>query len=443
MPDVLNPNAAKRIENKAEPSVVNVHGERNASHLMLDEVNRRGRNEQLAQAKAEHAGRAVNPQIKHEAKPDMKTVVKQGPAHTLPNEKIVLPTLTIAQDMNIPHGAAASMAVDTARNGDHAWLVPSAMPPLFLAPSLADRYTGPDSRALPVASELGRIMDIAAGATAGVLGDVGNILGLGYPKIIAESKGAYNIGTGIAEHTADLLTFGGYKGYQKGGVSGAAKGVANSILPIREVETLLDPELSWDQRAGAAGSSVLKLITLGKTAGKSISSRPATAAELEGAQYGYHFSKNKDGIARTGFESRTPDLKPGLDGAVSKLARAVKDHFVEGEPRKAGYMFGTAKPGVGRLGSIDTTQTPVVIDLSKVNPKNLNFRPADGALVFTGDRIPSSALSFPKTWTEVPVGRIPLRANPLEVVPRVAASAVGNAAAHQASEQSERSGKKH
>jgi hypothetical protein len=210
--------------------------------------------------------------------------------------------------------------------------------------------------------------------------------------------------------------------------------IGKTLLPIDEAGVLMPGSgATWDQRAGAFGSGVLKIFGVGKAGGKFISSRNMTAAEINNVKYGYHFTtaENATAIARTGFESRLPGTHGGLSGVVSKTARIYKDHFVDNEPAKAGYMFGTSKPGAGRIGDLNFKNPPVVIDLTKVDPSQLKYRPTDGAVIFTGDRIPPSAITNPGSWSKVPVSSSPLTAHPLENVPKAAPWLGVNGAAGQ------------
>lgn len=273
--------------------------------------------------------------------------------------------------------------------------------------------------------------DTVTGTGNGVL----NVVTLGYSGVLQDPKGS------VAGHTANLVTFGFYEGYQKGGVTGGLEGVGNTVLPIKEVGVLMPGSgATWDERAGALGSGILKVITLGKAGGKMISSRPMTAAEIANTKYGYHFTtpQNKQGIMQSGFTTRPAGSHGGASGVVSTIAGKYKKAFVDNEPSKAGYMWGTSKPGGGRVGDLDYKQPPVVIDLSKVDPSKMMVRPSDGAIIFTGDKIPTSALSAPTSWSGVPTSPTPLTGRPLANLPQAAPWAAGSRASGEAFEQIEK-----
>ncbi len=262
-----------------------------------------------------------------------------------------------------------------------------------------------------------QIWDVAKGTVTGTGNGVLNVVTLGYSDVLQDPKGS------VAGHTANLVTFGFYEGYQKGGVGGGLAGVRDTVLPVQEVGVLMPGSgATWDQRAGAAGSAILKILTLGKAGGKMISSRPMTTAEIANVKYGYHFTtpQGKAGIMTSGFQSRVAGSHGGASGIVSTVAGKMKKAFVDNEPGKAGYMWGTSKPGGGRLGDLDYKSPPVVIDLSKVDPSKLMVRPSDGAIIFTGNKIPTSALSAPTKWSGVPTSPTPLTGRPLANLPQAA-----------------------
>ena len=278
------------------------------------------------------------------------------------------------------------------------------------------------------------IWDITKDTVSGTGAGVVNVVTFGYSGVIADNAGSGHLLDSLGHHTANLVTFGGYEGYQKDGVTGAVTAIGKTLLPIDEAQILSPGSgATWDQRAGAFGSGVLKIFGVGKAGGKLISSRNMTAAEINNVKYGYHFTtaENATSIAKTGFESRLAGTHGGVSGLVSKTARLYKDQFVDNEPAKAGYMFGTSKPGAGRFGDLNFKEPPVVIDLTKVDPSKLKYRPADGAIIFTGDRVPPSAITNPGSWSKVPVSSSPLTANPLENVPKAAPWLAVNGAARQ------------
>ncbi len=283
-----------------------------------------------------------------------------------------------------------------------------------------------------------QIWDTTVGTLKGTGNGVLNVVTLGYSGVVQEHSGKGDLGSALGKHTADLVTFGFYSGYQKGGVMGGVEGVGNTVLPIQEVGVLLPGSgATWDQRAGALGSGILKVLTLGKAGGKMISSRPMTAAEIANTKYGYHFTtpQGKAGIMSKGFETRAAGSHGGASGLVSKTASKFKQAFVDNEPSKAGYMWGTSKPGGGRMGDLDYKAPPVVIDLSKVDPSKLMVRPSDGAIIFTGNRIPPSALKAPTSWSGVPVSGTPLTARPLGNLPQALPWAGANRATGEAFNQ--------
>lgn len=277
--------------------------------------------------------------------------------------------------------------------------------------------------------------DTTTGGLKGTGSGVLNVVTLGFSDVIGKNAGTGKLSDKIMEHGVNLVTFGGYEGYKKGGVWGIPTGIGKTLLPIDEAGVVfgIGHGATWDQRIGAAGAGMLKLITLGKVTGKYLSSRPITQAEINSTKYGYHFTtpENAASIMQSGFETRLPGTKSGISGAISKGARGFKDLFVENEPAKAGYMWGTSKPGAGRVGDINYKQPPVVIDLSKVNPKDLMVRPSDGAIVFVGDKIPPSALSRPANWSQVPLSPTPLTGNPLANLPRAVPYTAGSVPADE------------
>ncbi|WP_237269955.1 hypothetical protein [Synechocystis sp. CACIAM 05] len=265
-----------------------------------------------------------------------------------------------------------------------------------------------------------QIWDVTKGTLTGTGKGVLNVVSLGFSGVVEEHYDKGDLLSSLSGHTANLVTFGGYKGYQEGGLSGAGYGIIKTLVPIEEFGTVFLENTSWDQKAGAIGSGILKFITLGKAGGKLISSRPITPKEIGNIKYGYHFTdpKNTIGILKSGLEARAPGSHGTFSNIVSKIARPLKNCFVDNEPPKAAYMFGSSKPGLGRLGDIDCKNPPIVIDLSKIDPKNLMVRPSDGAIVFTGKNIPPSALSAPSQWSQVPISSTPLQAQPLANLPQ-------------------------
>lgn len=341
-----------------------------------------------------------------------------------------------AEDGSINFGGTASVGREAASLGDtftfaqfndiyHKWNDPFARLELHPEPvgglELRQGGRNPES---PVYNPLGRdrsfLQELRTGEKGGVVGGsvaVLNFLTLGFSDVIGRNAGTDKLTDKLVEHGANLLTLGGYEGYKEGGMSGIPAAIAKTVLPIEEacVVAGVGHDSTWDQRMLAAGLGSLKLASLGKMTGKYVSSHPITQAQIDSIKYGYHFTtkENAAKIMQSGFESRLPGTKGGAAGAISNIARGIKDLFVDNEPEKAGYMWGTTRPGAGRFGDIDYKQPPLVIDLSKVNPRDLMVRPPDGAIVFVGDKIPPSALSSPANWSEVPLSPTPLTGNPL------------------------------
>ncbi|MDQ7825506.1 MAG: hypothetical protein RDV48_22090 [Candidatus Eremiobacteraeota bacterium] len=86
-------------------------------------------------------------------------------------------------------------------------------------------------------------------------------------------QGATGMAKGAVEGVVDVITFGGYSGFEKGGVTGAVKAIATNVLPIDEAVVIKDfakgcitgkGDVTWDQAAGAFGSGIIKVLTLGK-----------------------------------------------------------------------------------------------------------------------------------------------------------------------------------
>ncbi|GEM_PF-3203727 len=284
------------------------------------------------------------------------------------------------------------------------------------------------------------IWDTTKGTVGGTAAGALNVVTLGLSNTVSDNwkNGPGAVAGAVGNQLADIVTFGGYSGYQKGGLSGAGEGIIKTLLPVDEAGTIGDfvtgGDTTWDQAAGAAGSSILKIITLGKAGGKIISSTPMSAELVQQTKYGYHWTgeSNIPSILKNGFESRAPGSHGGLSGAVSNVARTFKDAFVDNEPRKAGYMFGTSEPGMGKIGDVNFTKPPVIIDLTKVDPSKLNVRPFDGAVVFTGDKIPPSAISYSPDWKNVPTSSTPYTAQPFANVPQAVPWVAVNSAANQA-----------
>ncbi|MGV8120986.1 MAG: hypothetical protein AB2L14_14605 [Candidatus Xenobiia bacterium LiM19] len=109
----------------------------------------------------------------------------------------------------------------------------------------------------------------------------------GVSENIAEAwigdKGPLGITKGAVEGVANVVTLGGYSGYENGGVTGAVKAIANTVLPIEEAGVIKDfvkgcvtgeGEVTWDQAAGAFGWGTVKVLTLGHVKGE-LTGKPA------------------------------------------------------------------------------------------------------------------------------------------------------------------------
>jgi hypothetical protein len=192
--------------------------------------------------------------------------------------------------------------------------------------------------------------------------------------------------------------------------------MAYTALPINEVGALTTgwSSTTWDQKMGALGCGILKTLTLGRAGAKLIGTQPLTAAEIQAIKYGYHYTKptNILSIQKTGLQSFE------AKGAISSIASWYKQTFKTGEPPKAAYTFGKTKPGWGSLGSINTDVPPLTIDLTKVDPSKLIKRPIDGAIIYTGDKIPPSAIKW-TSWKSIPESPTPYRGNWSTVPPAI------------------------
>lgn len=229
--------------------------------------------------------------------------------------------------------------------------------------------------------------DVATGTVAGTASGVANVVTLGLWNAVGDNldRGPGAVAGAVGNQVADVLTL----GYWSGGIGG----VGRTLLPIDEAQVLFGTGATWDQRAGAAGGGILKLITLGRAGGHLISSRPLTPLEINQIRYGYHSTKPKNipGIMRDGLSATGGPPKGPVSAAVSAIARGYKNVFVKNEPPTSVYAWGKRKPGLGRFGDIDTSKTPVVIDLRRLDPGKVHYRPSDGAIVIHGD-VPTSAM---------------------------------------------------
>lgn len=283
-----------------------------------------------------------------------------------------------------------------------------APPDLLPEPVPADGGTAPGEQApgpplrAPAGADSGWgwYWDVALGTATGTASGVANVVTLGLWNAVGDNldRGPGAIAGAVGNQVADVLTL----GYWNGGISG----VGRTLLPIDEVQVLLGPDATWDQRAGAAGGGILKLISLGRAGGHLISSRPLTPVEINRIRYGYHSTApaNVPGIMRSGLSATGGPPKGLASRGISGIARGYKNLFVKNEPPNAVYAWGTRKPGLGRVGDINYTGKPVVIDLRRLDPSKVHFRPADGAIVIHGD-VPPSAL--------LPYGRVPSSPHPV------------------------------
>ena len=196
--------------------------------------------------------------------------------------------------------------------------------------TVAGKILAPDQMPKPNDIDNGVIVQGLTGTSQGVL----NVATFGISNVIIDhdsTKGS--LGDDLAVHAANFFTAGGYSGYKKGGLSGAGSAIVHNILPIDEAYVLADPNATWDQKAGAIGTGILKVLTLGKL---------STAVELPGLVKGAATVEETAVAGATKAEGLAVGAATKAEGAAAGAATKAEAQTASAAGKAEGEAAGAA-----------------------------------------------------------------------------------------------------